>query len=360
MMCLLNTLKPPQGGSSDYSTYSNIDSPESTQSSEASSDSNSDKSPPQLSPQNGKVDPLFVQLPTHNNTEAKNPLCSPEMALLTPQISPEEDSKENNDIVLDNENIVQEDKEILPIVRKTVPFTFCNMRQNIFDLKKKRGRKKSTFQESVTSKSSAKNFIQNITNTSTPNTNVANATTAMFEKPCPLRKRKVPRSESLDVELLSSKRAKIINEVQHRRNSEIPPSKKHDYEDEIIFSDTEENLHLELESNSENEEEMEDLIDSKELVESVVDNLLSSVVNSSNIENLEPNQDHLDQDLSIPVMDIFVKTPLNNFECSNCAKSYNFQDSISFNLKCQTMLITCCQCSQWTLRRIDLEDKMIF
>ena len=179
MMCLLNTLKPPQGGSSDYSTYSNIDSPESTQSSEASSDSNSDKSPPQLSPQNGKVDPLFVQLPTHNNTEAKNPLCSPEMALLTPQISPEEDSKENNDIVLDNENIVQEDKEILPIVRKTVPFTFCNMRQNIFDLKKKRGRKKSTFQESVTSKSSAKNFIQNITNTSTPNTNVANATTAI-------------------------------------------------------------------------------------------------------------------------------------------------------------------------------------
>ena len=356
MMCLLNTLKPPQGGSSDYSTYSNIDSPESTQSSEASSDSNSDKSPPQLSPQNGKVDPLFVQLPKEN-IEAKNPLCTPEMALLTPQISPEEDSKENNDIVLDNENIVQEDKEILPIVRKTVPFTFCNMRQNIFDLKKKRGRKKSTFQESVTSKSSTKNFIQNITNTSTPNTNVANATTAMFEKPCPLRKRKAPRSESLDVELLSSKSAKMINEVQHRRHSEIHPISKQDYEDEIIFSDTEENLHLELESNSENE--MEELIDSKELVESVVDNLLSSVVNSSNIIDLEP-QDHLDQDLSIPVMDIFVKTPLSHFECSSCAKSYNFQDSFSFNLKCQTMLITCSQCSRWTLRRIGLKDKIVF
>ena len=62
----------------------------------------------------------------------------------------------------------------------------------------------------------------------------------------------------------------------------------------------------------------------------------------------------------VPVMDIFVKSPLSRFECSNCAKSYNFQDSFSFNLKCQTMLITCCQCSQWTLRRIGLEDKMIF
>lgn len=341
MMCLLNTLKPPAGGSSDFD-YSHIDSP--SESSEASSDSN-DKSPPQLSPQNGKVDPLFVQLPKEN-IEAKNPLCTPEMALLTPQISPEEDSKINDNIVLDNENNIQE-----PLIRKTVPFTFCNMRQNIFDLKKKRGRKKSTFQEKT------KNFIQNITNTSTPN--VANAnTTAMFEKPCPLRKRKAPRSESLDVELLSSKSAKMINEVQLRRHSEIHPISKQDYEDEIIFSDTEENLHLELESNSENE--MEELIDSKELVESVVDNLLSSVVNSSNIEDLEPNQDHLDQDLSIPVMDIFVKTPLSHFECSSCAKSYNFQDSFSFNLKCQTMLITCSQCSRWTLRRIGLKDKMIF
>ena len=104
---------------------------------------------------------------------------------------------------------------------------------------------------------------------------------------------------------------------------------------------------------------MEDLIDSKELVESVVDNLLSSVVNSSNIIDLEP-QDHLDQDLSIPVMDIFIKTRLSHFECSSCAKSYNFQDSFSFNLKCQTMLITCSQCSRWTLRRIGLKDKMIF
>ena len=62
----------------------------------------------------------------------------------------------------------------------------------------------------------------------------------------------------------------------------------------------------------------------------------------------------------VPVMDIFFKTPLSRFECSNCAKSYNFQDSFSFNLKCQTMLITCSKCFQWTLRRIGLEDKMIF
>ena len=321
MMCLLNTLKPPPPGSAGSSEFSyNIDSPESTESSVSSDISNT--SPPQLSPQNGTTNPLFVQLPAPNN--AKNPLVSPEMALLTPHL--------NED--LNHDNILDEVQVFEPI-RKSVPFTFCNMRQNIFDLKKKRGRKKMVPGGHLANR----NFIQ----TSTPNADL----TAMFEKPCPLRKRKTPRSESLDVELLSSKsNSKILKIQQPRRHSEIPLKQPDlEFEDEIIYSDTED-MHLELES-SNSEDEHEDLIDSKELVESVVDNLLSSVVNSSVKDPY--------QDFSVPIMDLF-KTPLNTFECSSCAKSYNFQDSFSFNLKCQTMLITCSQCSWWTQRRFGLKD----
>ena len=145
-MCLLNTLKPAGGTTTDYSF--SLDSPESDSTSDSSSSTSSNsKSPPQLSPQNGK-DPLYVDLPPPSN-EAKNPLISPEMALLTPQIveekseipkNPDTDThiKAENDIPKD---IIEEGEVLVNEIRKTVPFTFCNMKPNIFDLKKKRGRK---------------------------------------------------------------------------------------------------------------------------------------------------------------------------------------------------------------------------
>ena len=350
-MCLLNTLKP-SGSTTDY-TFS-LDSPESdttSDSSSSSSSSSNSKSPPQLSPQNGKKDPIFVDLPAP--TEAKNPLVSPEMALLTPHIieKPSEDTLYTQEDTLDTpkdtlkdtpEDTLKdtlkdtlENTEIPQVieVRKTVPFTFCNMKQNIFDLKKKRGRK-------PWKKLNQNHFIQNLTNTAN---NLDHPKNANFEKPCPLRKRKNPRSESLDLEVLSSKSPRI-QESLYRRHSEILKSNE-DFEDEIIYSDTD--LHLEL------EEDIDDFIDSKELVESVVDNLLSSVVT----QRLRSRSKSSTYRVSVQMFDLFPETPLTNFECCGCTKNYSYHDSFSFNLKCQTMLVTCSSCSWWTRRSVGLKDK---
>merc|ERR1712018_822353 len=125
--------------------------------SSSSSDSSSNPSPPQLSPQirgnegngttNSKESPIYLDLNNHrNNKENEEPLVSPPMALLTPQL---QTNPTDPQILTEEPKVVtsaEEDEEdettstIIP-ERKKVSFTFCNMRQNIFDIKKKRGRK---------------------------------------------------------------------------------------------------------------------------------------------------------------------------------------------------------------------------
>jgi len=137
-------------------SFKSLDSPPSTESDSSEESSNSSttssKSPPQLSPQNLSVtqNPIYVDLqPNHNgHKDSLLMMTSPQMALLTPQ------NKENHEMVEEVNkypNItvkvmscatINQDKVPCDEEFKAVPFTFCNMSQNIFDLKKKRGRKR--------------------------------------------------------------------------------------------------------------------------------------------------------------------------------------------------------------------------
>ena len=89
-------------------------------------------------------------------------------------------------------------------------------------------------------------------------------------------------------------------------------------------------------------------MNSKELVEEVVHNLLNSIVNEKKKEK--------SQKFSVPLIDIFYKTPINSFMCYGCSKHYNDHDTFSINLKCQTMKLTCSKCLWWTQRKIGFQE----
>ena len=104
----------------------------------------SSNSPPQLSPQNSTQlspqNPIYVDLqPSHNDHKDSALLMigSPQMALLTPQM------KENQMVQeIPTTKYPSITVKVMSCESKSVPFTFCNMKSNIFDLKKKRGRKR--------------------------------------------------------------------------------------------------------------------------------------------------------------------------------------------------------------------------
>ena len=122
--------------------------------------------------------------------------------------------------------------------------------------------------------------------------------------------------------------------------------------------------------------------DSKELVGEVVENLLTSIVtiNKKQVETCsrtesetetktetetesktetktEETQKEKQTALFVPLQDVFQNTPLSSFTCTGCSKSYSIKDSFSLDLKCQTMLILCSQCSWWTRRKIATSSK---
>ena len=121
--------------------------------------------------------------------------------------------------------------------------------------------------------------------------------------------------------------------------------------------------------------------DSKELVGEVVENLLTSIVtiNKKQVETCnsrtesetetktetesktgtetKETQKEKQTALFVPLQDVFQNTPLSSFSCTGCSKSYSIKDSFSLDLKCQTMLISCSQCSWWTRRKIATSSK---
>ena len=128
--------------------------------------------------------------------------------------------------------------------------------------------------------------------------------------------------------------------------------------------------------------------DSKELVGEVVENLLTSIVtiDKKQVETCsrtetetktesktesetktetetktesktEETQKEKQTALFVPLQDVFQNTPLSSFSCTGCSKSYSIKDSFSLDLKCQTMLILCSQCSWWTRRKIATSSK---
>ena len=125
------------------------------------------------------------------------------------------------------------------------------------------------------------------------------------------------------------------------------------------------------------------LNDSKELVGEVVENLLTSIVtiNKKQVETCnsrtesetetktetesktgtgtgtKETQKEKQTALFVPLQDVFQNTPLSSFSCTGCSKSYSIKDSFSLDLKCQTMLILCSQCSWWTRRKIATTSK---
>ena len=118
------------------------------------------------------------------------------------------------------------------------------------------------------------------------------------------------------------------------------------------------------------------LNDSKELVGEVVENLLTSIVTinknqaktcsiteseteteSKTETKTEETQKEKQTALFVPLQDVFQNTPLSSFSCTGCSKSYSIKDSFSLDLKCQTMLILCSQCSWWTRRKIATTSK---
>jgi len=314
---------------STYS-YKNIDSPPS------SDESSSSKSPPLLSPQ----DPIYVDLNTkHAEDSPDSDYLSPQMALLSPQVTqnlpqPINSKSDSKEILT---AITPEPEEEEKLVMKTVPFTFCNMRQNIFDLKRKRGRKLSKPPISNSISSQANSQISDKTNFELPT----------FEKPCPLRKRKKipPHEEENSEENFQPLVLKIkkIDSDFYRASSPNPVTDL-DYE-----SSDNENLHLQIDDEEDSSVDISDPFnDSKEIVEDVVDNLLSEIIAKSRLNRRSKKS-------SVPLLDLFSRTPLNSFHCLGCSKSYQAdQDTFCVDLKCQTMLLTCGQCRWWTNRRVNL------
>jgi hypothetical protein len=454
MMCLLSTTvatSSATGGAGPFiDAYNAVDSPESTTSSNSSKTET--PSPPQLSPQimTRKPDleqPIFVDLPTakENSNDVRENFVSPQMALLTPQIKTSDASA------------VEEEDEVLKIVvtetvqvRKKVPFTFCNMRQNIFDLKKKRGRKNSkewrknnisldkrrltTSSTSSSSSSDDQDHVQEpnllmvieedyfdsldiddakennlplddvsaiLSNKSNLLGQVKTSAVIKHQKPCPLRKRKFLRTESLDDDHGSSKMIKNVSDAhseshgkQIRRmsaNARLTPDhfnnhqktevlvSNNDFEDEIVTNqeppivcvdvdddyvdESDIDLHLHIDDDDDDDDDVllstetdldplaivvddhEPLFSSQELVEVVVDNLVKSIV-ANNLNGL-----------TVPIVDIFEATPLSSFCCCGCSNSYSIKDAFSVNLKRQTMRITCSHCSWWTHRRVGVASK---
>ena len=118
--------------------------------------------------------------------------------------------------------------------------------------------------------------------------------------------------------------------------------------------------------------------DSKELVGEVVENLLTSIVtiDKKQVETCSRTESETETKtesktetktaetqkekqtaLFVPLQDVFQNTPLSSFSCTGCSKSYSIKDSFSLDLKCQTMLILCSQCSWWTRRKIATTSK---
>lgn len=280
MMCLLNAAgNSASSASNKYSNYDSMDSPPSSEISDSS------KSPPQLSPQ----DPIFVDLSVKNASETL--LLSPQMALLTPQIKEVSGS------------ITPEPEETF-LNLKTVPFTFCNMKQNIFDLPKKKKKRKG-------GPGRKPKQISNQPIETAIDTNL---------------KRKI---ESPEPEFLCSK----SNKTDFENNFES------EFEDEIVNASDFSEEDLDSEFN-----------DSKEIVEDVVNNLLSSIFDP-------PKSPYkiIPELPSVPLTDLFAKTPLSSFFCCGCSKKYSNQDTFSVDLKCQTILLTCSTCQWWSNRRIHFD-----
>ena len=304
------------------------------------------------------------------------------MALLTPQLPNDQQQilTEEPKVV----NTVEEDIDItIPTQekRKKVPFTFCNMRQNIFDLKKKRGRK-------AISKEWKRNNIQPKIHRQLPIYHNTACNNIQTDKPFQslLQKRKFPnRAESIDDPLNLSPGSKSMKlesqilDISYRRSSAHPDLNLvttsafdvYDFEDEIVNDSHEEGTNSDFSSSDDlnlqlvddKEEEIKNdnnldhesknrinaeakltmAIDSKELVKS----LISSIINRT----------FQTVDLSVPLIDVFQQTPLNYFTCQGCSKTYSHQDSIFIDLKCQTMHVTCGTCSWWTHRSIGVKSK---
>ena len=305
------------------------------------------------------------------------------MALLTPQLP-----NDQQQILTEEPKVVTTVETDIDITiptqekRKKVPFTFCNMRQNIFDLKKKRGRK-------AISKEWKRNNIQPKIHRQLPiyhNTACNNIQTDKTFQSL-LQKRKFPnRAESIDDPLNLSPGSKSMKlesqilDISYRRSSAHPDLNLvttsafdvYDFEDEIVNDSHEEGTNSDFSSSDDlnlqlvddKEEEIKNdnnldhersnnrinaeakltmAIDSKELVKS----LISSIINRT----------FQTVDLSVPLIDVFQQTPLNYFICQGCSKTYSHQDSIFIDLKCQTMNVTCGTCSWWTHRRIGVKSK---
>lgn len=417
-MCLLSAPTPNTGGGANptnptknftTATEYSVHSPESPSS---SSDSSSNPSPPQLSPQilnscTNKESPIYLDLNNKNNKENEEPLVSPPMALLTPQLPkneqiilteepkvvtiediPEDTPKDISGYILEetiSEIILKDIPE-----RKKVPFTFCDMRPNILDLKKKRGRKPNMNKPSCSNKS--KEWKKNNFHPEIITIDSDDEEEEIIYKP--KQKRKYPRAESIDDPYnICSKSQKIESQnndipIRRRRASAHPELKvtelsNNDFEDEIAThsyslggtvtsgirssrsstsgtitlsttsdSDSEDLL---LQIDDEEDEQNEDhesknteaidesKIDSQELVKSVISSIIKRTFKIQRV------------DLGVPLIDVFQNTPLNNFKCTGCTKSYSNHDSIIVDLKCQIMSVTCSQCSWWTKRRIGVK-----
>jgi len=89
---------------------------------------------------------------------------------------------------------------------------------------------------------------------------------------------------------------------------------------------------------------------SKELVEDVVDHLLTAIVSPKKTRKVEKKM------AQVSLIDLFYKTPLNSFMCYGCSKHYNDNDTFSVNLRCQTMMLICSKCLWWTQRSIGIKE----
>ncbi len=230
-------------------------------------------------------------------------------------------------------------------LKVVVSVTFCNMRQNIFDIRRKRGRKRSRdvrpgikakrqkLQEPLHVDCSKSTSILHSILTSPlkkdKNCSISTATTTddvspKFDDPLRLHFEEPDDDEPLIKShegLLAMKRRRSSSVDLLEIPQERPPtleSAENDCEDEIA----------------------------------------SCIYDEADFE--PPPLVVMGKKCSIRVTDIFRKTPLDSFICYGCSRPYDNDNDFTVDLRGQTIWIVCAHCEWWTCRKIkthpNLED----
>ena len=215
--------------------------------------------------------------------------------------------------------------------QRKVQFSFCNMRQNIFDLKRKRGGKRKDFRRNSIAVipapppiPSSLPEVPQVHPESQQSINIQTESSAKIAEPQSV----VQRAESCDDSLLLQN----CHETELKGALSTQPTL-------VEASEPPEDESITKQPESEHPPTPSPLIlhEDEELV----------VISK-------------DRDCQVQMLDMFATTPLSSFECSGCNGKYcGRNDSFTIDLKLQTLSVVCGNCLWWTQRKITTRLKSV-